>query len=161
MLIPNSDAIRVIFSLEQMIERSDIIAIGTIESTWVDVRPFSDHKIIDTAKISVDEWLKSENNSDTLDIRYYGYWAQTIENVFGVHRMDTPIHDYKTGQKVLIFATYEELTMVMRQGYYPFYEGVYVIKDNVAVPQNDKPPVYLDQLRETITDNLKTESNEN
>lgn len=52
---PNSDALRAVWSLDQIVERSDVIVIGTIESTWVDIRPFDDYLVVDTAKIRVSE----------------------------------------------------------------------------------------------------------
>lgn len=134
--LPYSEAMRMVWNLDQMIERSDVIVIGTIESTWIDVRPFDDHHvIIDTAKIKVDEWFIDPIHYDTLEIRYYGYWAKTIDDMRGVSISDNPTHSYETGQKVLVLATYEKPTMVMGEGYYPFYEGGYVIKDTIAISQ--------------------------
>ena len=132
---PDSEAMRVNWTLDQMIERSDVIAIGTIESTWIDVRPFDDYKIVDTAKIRVHEWLKNEKESDTIEIRHYGYWAQTTENFIGIHRMDTPTHRYESEQRVLVHLGYEKPTMVMGEGYYPFFEGSFVITDDIAISQ--------------------------
>ena len=156
---PDSEAMRVNWTLDQMIERSDVIAIGTIESTWIDVRPFDEHKIVDTAKIRIDEWLKNEKESDTIEIRYYGYWAQTIENLMGVHRMDLPTHRYETGQRVLVHLSHEDSTMVMGEGYYPFYEGKFVINDDMAISLTDEQ-MKLEELRETININLKNKLNE-
>lgn len=65
--IPDSDASRAIMSLEEMAERSDAIAIGTIQSTWIDMRPFDDRIIVDTAKVKVDKWLKNDKNENELD----------------------------------------------------------------------------------------------
>ena len=155
--IPDVKALRVIYTVEQMAEHADVIAIGTIESTWVDIRPFADdHKIVDTATIRVDEWLKDKEDSSgkTLQIRYYGYWAKAVDELFGVFRFDTPVHSYDTGQKILALTTYEEPTMVMGEGYYPFFEGVFVIKDDVAIQQTEDPPISLEHLRQTITSSL-------
>jgi hypothetical protein len=134
----NSEAMRVNWTLDQMIERSDVIVLGTVQSTWVDIRPFDEQKIVDTAKIRVDEWLKNEKNSNTIEIRYYGHWAQTIENLVGFHRMDVPTHRYETGQRVLVPLSHEDSTMVMGEGYYPFFEGKFVINDDVAISQSGK-----------------------
>ena len=130
--IPYGESLRAIFELDEIIELSDVIVIGTVQSTWIDIRPFDDHKIVDTAKIKIDDWLKNEQNSDTIEIRYYGHWSQTIENILGIHRMDTPIHRYDAGQRILTSLSYEDSTMVMGEGYYPFYEGSFVINDDVA-----------------------------
>ncbi len=128
--IPYGESMRMVWDLEQMIERSDVVVIGTVQSTWVDIRPFDEQKIVDTAKIRVDEWLKNKKNSNTIEIRYYGHWAQTIENLRGIHRMDLPIHQYETGQRVLVPLSHEDSTMVMGEGYYPFFEGKFVINNN-------------------------------
>lgn len=157
--IPDSEALRESVSLEQMIERSDVIVIGTVQSTWVDIRPFDEQKIVDTAKIKVDEWLKNKKNPNTIEIRYYGYWAKTIENLVGLHRMDLPIHQYETGQQVLVHLSHEDSTMVMGEGYYPFYEGGYIIKDDVAISQIGEQ-IELNKLYETIDITLENKSNE-
>ena len=131
-IISDIEALYVTGSLEQIVEKSDVIVIGTIQNTWVDVRPFHEYGIVDTAKVNVEEWFKNGKDSDTLEFRYYGYWAQTIENTMGLYRMDMPIHSYESGQKVLLHLSYENPTMVMGEGYYPFYEGTFIIKDDVA-----------------------------
>ena len=157
--VPNSDAMRMIWGLDQMIERSDVIVIGTVENTWVDVRPFEDHKIVDTATVKVDEWLKNKKDSDILEIRYYGDWSQKIENLLGIHRSDTPVHNYKPGEKVLVLASYEKPTMVMGEGHYPFYEGKHVILDETVRSQNGEQ-MKLDTLRQKINNTLTNKSNE-
>ena len=133
--MPDSEAMRAVWSLEQMIEKSDVIVVGTVESTWVDVRPFDEYLVVDTAKIRVDEWLKNKKDFETLNIRYYGYWAKTIDGLRGHHLSDTPVHIYAPGQNVLMIASYEKPTMVMGEGYYPFYEGKYVINGDAATSQ--------------------------
>ena len=153
----NSDAMRMIWPMEQMVERSDVIVVGMVESTWLDVRPFEDYKIVNTATIRVDEWLKNKQDSDKLEIRYYGDWSQKIENLLGIHRGDTPVHSYSPGERVLVLASYEKPTKVMGEGYYPFYEGKHVIQDKVAVSQIGEQ-VQLDVLREFITSTLGAES---
>ena len=153
----NSNAMRAIWTLDKMIEKSDVIIIGTVEGTWFDVRPFEDYKIVNTATIRVDEWLKNKQDSDKLEIRYYGDWSQKIENLLGIHRFDTPVHTYKQGEKVLIFASYEKPTMVMGEGHYPFYEGKYVIQDKIGTSQTGEQ-IQLDVLRKSITDMFEVES---
>ena len=153
----NSDAMRIIRTMDQMVERSDVIAVGIVESTWLDVRPFGDYKIVNTATIRVDEWIKNKQDSDKLEIRYYGEWSQKIENLLGIHRSDTPVHNYSPGEKVLVLALYEKPSMVMGEGYYPFYEGKHVIQEKVAVSQIGEQ-VQLDVLREFIANTLDEES---
>ncbi|AJM93086.1 hypothetical protein [Nitrosopumilus piranensis] len=147
--IPHSDASRMIVSLEEMAQRSDAIIIGTIQNTWIDVRPFDQHPIVDTAKIKVDDWLKNNKNSDTLEIRYYGYWAKTIDDLRGVSISGTPVFHYESGQKVLVILDHEDETAVMGGGYYPFFEGSFVINDNVATSQTGEQTT-LNQLNSPI-----------
>jgi len=154
--IPYGESMRMVWDLDQMIERSDVIVIGTVQSTWVDIRPFDEQKIVDTAKIRVDEWLKNEKNSNTIDIRYYGHWAQTIENLMGIHRMDLPTHQYETGQRVLVPLSHEDSTMVMGEGYYPFFEGKFVINDDVAISQSGEQ-MKLTELYDVIRNSVISE----
>ena len=144
-LIPYSEAEREVLTVDEMSKRSDAIAIGTIESTWVDIRLSDDHPIVDTAKVKVDDWLKNNKNSDTLEIRYYGYWAKAIDDLRGKFIWDNPHFNFESGQKVLLILDHEENTSVMGGGYYPLFEGSFVIKDDVATSQAGKQTT-LDHL---------------
>ena len=156
--IPYSESSRSIMSLEEMAEKSDAIAIGTIQSTWIDIRLFDDHHpVVDTARIKVDEWLKNSKNSDSLEIRYYGYWAKTADDLRGISISGTPVHDYSSGQKVLVILDHEEDTAVMGGGYYPIFEGSFVIDDNMIISQNIEQ-MQFDVFRKSITNILETES---
>lgn len=147
--VHDSDALRAVWSLDQMIQRSDVIVVGTVESTWIDIRPFEEYVVIDTAKIKVDQWLKNENDLDSLEIRYYGYWAKTIDDLRGRHISDMPVHSYESGQRVLLLVSHEEPTMVMGEGYYPSYEGGFTIVDDIAISQDSKE-IELTKLYDAI-----------
>jgi hypothetical protein len=152
-LMPNSEASREVLTVDEMSKRSDAIAVGTVESIWIDIRLFDDYSIVDTAKIKVDDWLKNNKNSDTLEIRYYGYWAKTIDGLRGKYIFDNPVFDYKSGQKVLLILDHEEDTAVMGGGYYPIFEGSYIITKDVAVSQSGER-TSLQELQNTINSNL-------
>lgn len=152
-LIPSIDALREVLTVEEMTKRSDAIAIGTVESTWIDVRPFDEYIIVDTAKVKVDEWLKNNKNSDTLEIRYYGYWAKTIDDLRGKFIFDNPLFTFESGQKVLLILDHEENTAVMGGGYYPLFEGSFVINDDVAISQAGKQTT-LQQIYNIVNSNL-------
>lgn len=148
--VPHGDASRIAMSLEDMIQRSDAIAIGTIQSTWIDVRPFDDHHVVvDTAKVKVDEWLKNDKNTKTLEIRYYGYWAKMMDDLRGMSISDNPHFNYELGQKVLIILDHEESTGIMGGGYYPLFQGSFVINENMAISQ-DGEQTTLQQIYDTI-----------
>ncbi|WP_428324367.1 hypothetical protein [Nitrosopumilus sp.] len=166
-LIPTADALREVLTVDEMSKRSDAIVIGTVQSTWIDIRLFEDYLVVDTAKIKVDDWLKNNKNSDMLEIRYYGYWAKTIDDLRGKHIFDNPQFIFESGQKVLVITTHEELDMVMGEGYYPFFEGSYVITGDNAVSQSGKT-ILLQDLKDTINssidfkpDSIQTEMKDN
>lgn len=152
-MIQEGESLREIFTLDETVNRADVILIGTVENTWVDIRPFDEYVIVDTAKIRVHEWLKNKQNSETIEIRYYGYWAKTIDSLRGRTVFDMPVHSYDGGQNVLLHLFYEKPSMIMGQGYYPSYEGSYTIQDDIAVSQTGNQ-MKLDEIRNVIADNL-------
>ena len=152
-LIPDSKAEREILTVDELSKKSDAIAIGIIESTWIDIRLFDDYPIVDTAKIKVDDWFKNDKNSDILEIRYYGYWAKTIDDLRGKFIWDNPHFNFESGQKVLLILDHEENTSVMGGGYYPLFEGSFVIDGDDVISHSGKQTT-LRQLYNTINSNL-------
>lgn len=94
-----------------------------------------------------------------MEVRYYGYWAKTIDDLRWWHISDNTTHRYESGQKVLLHLFYEKPTMVMGEGYYPSYEGGFIIQDQTATSQ-DGTQIKLDVLYKTIHNNLEKNSDD-
>ena len=127
--MPQVDATEVmLWPLDELTKRSDVIAIGTITGTWFDFRPFGDTKVVDTANLKISEVLKGDIDSDYLNIRFYGDTGKAFDNLFGLYRGHIGA-DFQSGETVLVFLGHEDSTMVMGEGYYSYPNGKYVIKD--------------------------------
>ncbi len=75
----------------------------------------------------------------------------------GKHIFDNPVFDYTAGEKVLVILDHEEDTAVMGGGYYPLFEGSFVINDNVAISQAGEQTT-LNKLNSTINHVLNNDA---
>lgn len=155
-----------LWPLDELTKRSDVVAIGTITGTWLDFRPFEDRKIVDTANLKISEILKGDVDSDYLNIRFYGDKGKAFDNFFGLYRGHIGA-DFQSGETVLVFLGHEDSTMVMGEGYYSYPNGKYVIKDQKVFSDYAEPDTLVNlknaiqhSLIDTSEDILKPTSDE-
>jgi hypothetical protein len=135
--IPNAQGAMVKLSLEQLVEDSDLVILGTVE--WVESELIMG-KIFSFATISVKSKIKGESEAtqNKIVIKFpggtVGDLAMKVE--------DSP--DYKKGEKVLIF-----LKKIQNQPYYRTLgasQGRFLIKNHIVLKEN----TLLDQFLEKI-----------